>query len=586
MSAVATMAVAGLATAGTATAAADTSTTVSDATFTWGINNTATAGAYFGGCNFLSAGLAGDNGSSKVWTQTAPSPGYSSQAGNVTVLKPDAAGNYAQPTWADKCTGPDGTTAVTTTTSSGTEVQIANGTGTVDPGAGTASISWTGSFTSVFYGGLAYWSATNPTLTVNSDGTGTVTASVSGYAASMSDPTEWDPIPASTVTLANLSHAQVTDSGITVTPDYLGIALTGTSGSAQVQTGQYWGSFPQDFVDFQDQTGESSYWYSSGLNDQDKVADPITVAYTTTPATPTYDPRLTVTPSSNLHDGDTITVDGTGYDTTTQSPYTHGQAGAYVELGWITPDAWQPSKGAPASSRTNVEAIWVHDNPGSDAEAQLNADGSFEVSLSIDAAALQAKEFQGGTLAVFTVAAGGVTSAGSEAYASITLAQTTPPAGENSETISATVPEQSPAGSFTLTVPENATVTMSQASEETSYLESTGQLQPITVTDSRTGGPAWSVSGQVSDFNDGALAGKYLGWTPQVQDPGAGAQAGDAVDSGLTSGDGLADASVLASADDGHATGSATLGAGLDLRVPLDTPAGTYTATLTLTTLS
>jgi hypothetical protein len=278
-----TLSATALATAGSA-AAAD-SETVSNATFTWGLNDTASAGAYFGGCNFLSAGTAGDNGSSTQWTETTPSPGYATQAGNVTILKPNADGDYRQPTWDTKCKAPDGTTNLTPSTSSHTEVQFVGGTGTVDPSAGTASITWTGSFTSVFYGGLAYWSAADPTLTVDADGTGTVTASLSGYAASMSDPSKWNPIAPTTVTLANLSDVEVTESGITVTPDYRGVAITPATGdSAQTQTGDDWGSFPQSFVDFQHQTGESSYWYSSGLNDGDKVAAPITVAYSDAPA--------------------------------------------------------------------------------------------------------------------------------------------------------------------------------------------------------------------------------------------------------------------------------------------------------------
>ncbi|MEU4152810.1 hypothetical protein [Streptomyces sp. NPDC026659] len=67
---------------------------------------------------------------------------------------------------------------------------------------------------------------------------------------------------------------------------------------------------------------------------------------------------------------------------------------------------------------------------------------------------------------------------------------------------------------------------------------------------------------------------------------GAGAHAGAAVASGIDSGAGLTGSAVLGSADAGHAKGTATLGAALDLRLPTTTESGTYTTTLTLTALS
>ncbi|HEY0248181.1 MAG TPA: hypothetical protein VGC45_07950 [Gryllotalpicola sp.] len=609
--AVAALTLAGVGLAGTQAASAaegSGASTVSDATFTWGLNGTASAGAYFGGCNFLSAGAAGDNGSSAVWTQTTPSPGYATQAGNVTILKPDASGNYSQPSWATKCKGPDGTTNLTTATNSGTEVQITGGTGTVDPTAGTADIQWTGSFTSVFYGGLVYWSATDPELKVDADGTGTVTATLSGYAASMEDSTLWSPIAPATVTLATLSDVSVTDAGITVTPDYRGVTITpADGGSAQVTdpgTSPDWGSFPQSFIDFQNQTGESSYWYSSGLNDGDKVAAPITVDYALQPSVPVADPKISVTPSTDLKDGDTITVTGTGFDTTTQSPYTHGQAGAYVELGWVQPSGWQPSQGFAATTRSNVGAVWVHDTPtaGAANEAKLNADGSFTVTLTIDADALAAKKLDGAEPAVFTVGAGGTVNAGAESVQLITLqpsddngdggdddgdgGQGSP--ASDSETVTATIPESTttPSGEFSWTIDGSShAVTLGDAVKSGAYYESTGALVPVVITDTRDNGPAWSISGQVGDFT-GGLSGRYLGWTPQLTSAGAGAVAGAAVTPGLTSGNGLTDASTLASATAGHDAGSATAGADLDLQVPATTPAGTYTATLTLTALS
>ena len=42
--------------------------TVDDAVFNWSVNDESTGGAYFGGCNFLIAGEAGDTGMARIWT--------------------------------------------------------------------------------------------------------------------------------------------------------------------------------------------------------------------------------------------------------------------------------------------------------------------------------------------------------------------------------------------------------------------------------------------------------------------------------------------------------------------------------------
>ena len=127
-------------------------------------------------------------------------------------------------------------------------------------------------------------------------------------------------------------------------------------------------------------------------------------------------------------------------------------------------------------------------------------------------------------------------------------------------------------------------VTLRQVEGEDGQLRFGGALTGVTIIDTRHGGPSWSLSGQVSNFS-GGLAGKYLGWVPRVVSPGGGAIPGGTVPSGLVAGNGLADVSPLASAPAGHPKGSVTVGADLDLRIPSSTPAGSYTATLTLTAL-
>lgn len=73
------------------------------------------------------------------------------------------------------------------------------------------------------------------------------------------------------------------------------------------------------------------------------------------------------------------------------------------------------------------------------------------------------------------------------------------------------------------------------------YYQASGQINPITVTDTRRPKSPWSLSSKVGDFSDGdkTFSGKYLGWTPSVNEAGAGATAGNTVASGYDSGSGL-----------------------------------------------
>ena len=151
------------------------------------------------------------------------------------------------------------------------------------------------------------------------------------------------------------------------------------------------------------------------------------------------------------------------------------------------------------------------------------------------------------------------------------------------ETINVNVPLQE--GVFTMTVSPDA-VNLTQASSDGTKFESTGNLSPVTVSDGRQQSvPGWSVSGQVSDFAAGALTftGNDLGWTPQVttQDPAGDVVAGAPIAAGANPG--LHQGGALASAAAGKGFGSSTLGAALDLQVPVTTKPGDYSATLTVT---
>ncbi|MFF1877157.1 fibronectin type III domain-containing protein [Leifsonia sp. NPDC058230] len=158
----------------------------------------------------------------------------------------------------------------------------------------------------------------------------------------------------------------------------------------------------------------------------------------------------------------------------------------------------------------------------------------------------------------------------------------------NGEDIQVAVPDAAP-GEFGWTVDgHNGLVDLGTAVEHGDYFEASGQLNPITVSDTRHSQAPWSISSSVGDFQDGTntFSGKYLGWTPKLVQTGAGATPGDAVQSGYDSGDGLSVARELGSAYQGHPRGTAKLGADLDLKIPNTVDKGSYRGTLTITALS
>ena len=166
-----------------------------------------------------------------------------------------------------------------------------------------------------------------------------------------------------------------------------------------------------------------------------------------------------------------------------------------------------------------------------------------------------------------------------------------------SETITVTVP----AGALTLTV-DNTSVTLPdmQLNAANTLFTTSGSLNPATVTDTRAGNPGWNVSGQVTDFSQsagsGVINGYNLGWTPTVIDsaagqtvtPGGVVQPAPGIAPGATPSDpaqGLKTSRTLATAASGASLGTAHVSAGLALNAPTSTPAGTYSATLTLTAI-
>jgi len=123
-------------------------------------------------------------------------------------------------------------------------------------------------------------------------------------------------------------------------------------------------------------------------------------------------------------------------------------------------------------------------------------------------------------------------------------------------------------------------------------MATSGNLNPITLTDSRAGNLGWTVTCQVGDFADAAtdrINGQNLGFTPKVIDlsPAQTATAGTTVppaaveanDSGQA---GLKTPRTLVT---GQGLGTAHFGGALNLNVPTDTVPGTYTTTMTITAI-
>lgn len=253
---------------------------VTDAQFRWGVNTEMTSGSFFGGCNFLSAGVAGDAGSSRVWDKADGL--YKSSDGNSRIEAPDAAGEWAVDSWDTKCLDASGRPVGTGIDEPGTgaQVVIEEGEGNVDTAKGTARIAWKGSFSLVMYGGMTYWSLSDPVLSV-SNGKGTLTATASGYGSDMNDTSKWAKLAETTITMAQLPQVELGTNGIISTPAYKQVSTSGTADTVQSRTGEWWGAFPDSWIKFNANTGQAGYWFSTGgKRDAAKVASDVYVSYT------------------------------------------------------------------------------------------------------------------------------------------------------------------------------------------------------------------------------------------------------------------------------------------------------------------
>ncbi|WP_152347320.1 LPXTG cell wall anchor domain-containing protein [Brevibacterium sp. CFH 10365] len=343
--------------------------TVDDAVFSWSVNNESTGGAYFGGCNFLIAGEAGDAGMARIWTAGDAKSVYSVDDsgkfvdGNTSIVKT----NGELSNFENRCTDGEGNkvngkiNAEAANNHTGDHVEIKNGTGTVDPAADNASIQWEGSWSFAYYGGMTYWTISDPKLEVK-DGKGTITGTYSGFGTDMDDTSIWKKLDARDGDIVEIQQGEVdvTDSGFEFTPDYLGVE-TDTDGrnlqsEKTAENESWWGAMPQDWIDFNVETGQDSYWYttagaSTSIQPR-KKANPLTVEYTAQAPAPDVSTSHSVK-SASAEEGLTVNVTGDGYDNLPDASTGKPSAGAYAAIV----DRDLASKDVTAGNTTAVQYV-------------------------------------------------------------------------------------------------------------------------------------------------------------------------------------------------------------------------------------
>ncbi|MGB0100725.1 MAG: HtaA domain-containing protein, partial [Nocardioides sp.] len=248
---------------------------VDGAVLRWGLNNESSNRAFAPRTyNFFSAGRVPDPGRGGT---SLPRARWQQSAGEVQIQKWDGAA-WRRATWAGLTTDSAGDAlgSPTSGTFSNHRFSFGAGVGEVDLTDGTAHVAWEGDLTVLYYSGMSMFHVSDPVLDV-ADGRGTLTATVQGYASSVDDPDRWAPVEPATVTLADLPEVDLADGGLSATPAYLGVRVSGL-GQA---TGDRWtGSFPQSFVDYMDRLGTAAFWLSSGgSTDAFKVALPLSVGF-------------------------------------------------------------------------------------------------------------------------------------------------------------------------------------------------------------------------------------------------------------------------------------------------------------------
>lgn len=270
----------------TTTTVPGTVRTVNNAVLEWTLSREADSATFAPGqVNYWSAGQSDSTQATYVPTN-----------GNATVLKRNAAGVFvpigSEPSvnWTNRTRNGAGTVVtVSNGLRLGQKVRFTQGTGTVNTATGAATIQWTGTFSVNFYGQFVPFWIINPRLNVSAGGAATLTANMGGFASSIDNPEVRTPLPTTNnvvlASFANVWAGGSTSTGFTSATRFLGTAVTTPPEAPQVlrtsANEAFWGSWPQSFVNFQNNTGLGAFWYTSGgAVDPKKPQEPVTVSFT------------------------------------------------------------------------------------------------------------------------------------------------------------------------------------------------------------------------------------------------------------------------------------------------------------------
>jgi hypothetical protein len=172
-----------------------------------------------GQSNYLSAGAS--DGSESTYRASAP---------GARVLHVAPNGQESPASWATRSAQTAGVVKQV--------VRLTDGRAEIEED-GSASVTWPGSFSVNFYGGLVPFTVSSPELTIDADGDGTLRGDLSGYGASQADPNDRHSIaPVADVTIATFSGVEVDPQGkVTIEADYAGVEVAPPAGFGP-QTGR------------------------------------------------------------------------------------------------------------------------------------------------------------------------------------------------------------------------------------------------------------------------------------------------------------------------------------------------------------
>lgn len=230
----------------------------------WSMSEEVQSAPPFGGSNHLSAGVSdGDEAT------------YRASEGDASIVHRADGGAETVPVWGTRAAQVSGDVEQLVRLDGGSAELAADGSGTV---------AWDATWSVNFYGGLVPFWLSDPELRIAADGTAELVADLDGYGSSQGNPEQREPLDeVADVTVATFAGVEVDPAGrLVVEPEYDGVEVTLPGDvTPQVRTGTGWGAWPQEMVDFQLQTGLSSYWYSSGGSaDPKKVPAEVVVDFT------------------------------------------------------------------------------------------------------------------------------------------------------------------------------------------------------------------------------------------------------------------------------------------------------------------